>query len=254
MDIATVIGLVAAWALIIISIAISGGFAGFLNIPSLLIVVGGTLAALLIAFSLQDFLAGLKAIVKAFKPNIPPFEEEVAYIVSIAQKARKDGILSLENELPEYYSHDSFLGNAIKMVVDGADAETLEKVLEAMLENEEKKWKLEISFWDQFAALAPAYGMIGTLIGLIQMLKNLNDPSTLGPAMAVALITTLYGALMANAIGGPIANKLKIYAEKALLVKQLYAEGLMMILKGENPRVIEQKLAMLAGIQLTEQE
>jgi len=254
MDIATVIGLVAAWALIIISIAISGGFAGFLNIPSLLIVVGGTLAALLIAFSLQDFLAGLKAIVKAFKPNIPPFEEEVAYIVSIAQKARKDGILSLENELPEYYSHDPFLGNAIKMVVDGADAETLEKVLEAMLENEEKKWKLEISFWDQFAALAPAYGMIGTLIGLIQMLKNLNDPSTLGPAMAVALITTLYGALMANAIGGPIANKLKIYAEKALLVKQLYAEGLMMILKGENPRVIEQKLAMLAGIQLTEQE
>lgn len=254
MDIATVIGLVAAWALIIISIAISGGFAGFLNIPSLLIVVGGTLAALLIAFSLQDFLAGLKAFVKAFKPNIPPFEEEVAYIVSIAQKARKDGILSLENELPEYYSHDPFLGNAIKMVVDGADAETLEKVLEAMLENEEKKWKLEISFWDQFSALAPAYGMIGTLIGLIQMLKNLNDPSTLGPAMAVALITTLYGALMANALGGPIANKLKIYADKALLVKQLYAEGLMMILKGENPRVIEQKLAMLAGIQLTEQE
>ena len=120
-----------------------------------------------------------------------------------------------------------------------------------MLENEERKWKLEIGFWDQFAAMAPAYGMIGTLIGLIQMLKNLNDPSTLGPAMAVALITTLYGALMANTIGSPIANKLKIYAERALLVKQLYAEGLLLILKGENPRVIEQKLAMLAGVQLS---
>jgi len=254
MDIATLIGLISAWVLIIISIAISGGFAGFLNIPSLLIVVGGTLAALLIAFSLQDFIAGLKAFVKAFKPNIPPFEEEVAYIVIIAQKARKDGILSLENELPEYFTHDPFLGNAIKMIVDGADAETLEKVLEAMMENEEKKWKSEISFWDQFAALAPAYGMIGTLIGLIQMLKNLNDPSTLGPAMAVALITTLYGALMANALGGPIANKLKTYADRALLVKQVYAEGLLMILKGENPRVIEQKLSMLAGIQVSEQE
>jgi len=254
MDIATLIGLISAWVLIIISIAISGGFAGFLNIPSLLIVVGGTLAALLIAFSLQDFIAGLKAFVKAFKPNIPPFEEEVAYIVTIAQKARKDGILSLENELPEYFAHDPFLGNAIKMIVDGADVETLEKVLDAMMENEEKKWKIEISFWDQFAALAPAYGMIGTLIGLIQMLKNLNDPSTLGPAMAVALITTLYGALMANALGGPIANKLKTYADRALLVKQIYAEGLLMILKGENPRVIEQKLSMLAGIQVSEQE
>ena len=251
MDIATIVGLVAAWILIALSIATSGGFAGFLNIPSLIIVVGGTLAALLIAYSLPDFIAGLKAFMKAIKPGIPPFEEEVAYIVNIAQKARKDGILSLENELPEYYAHDPFLGNAIKMIVDGADAETLEKVLDAMLENEEKQWKLEIGFWDQFAALAPAYGMIGTLIGLIQMLKNLNDPSTLGPAMAVALITTLYGALMANTVGGPIANKLKIYADRALLVKQLYAEGLLLILKGENPRVIEQKLAMLAGVQLS---
>ncbi|HIC08650.1 MAG TPA: motility protein A [Aquificales bacterium] len=251
MDIATIVGLIAAWVLIALSIATSGGFAGFLNIPSLIIVVGGTLAALLIAYSLPDFIAGLKAFMKAIKPGIPPFEEEVAYIVNIAQKARKDGILSLENELPEYYAHDPFLGNAIKMIVDGADAETLEKVLDAMLENEERKWKLEIGFWDQFAAMAPAYGMIGTLIGLIQMLKNLNDPSTLGPAMAVALITTLYGALMANTIGSPIANKLKIYAERALLVKQLYAEGLLLILKGENPRVIEQKLAMLAGVQLS---
>ena len=251
MDIATIIGLVAAWVLIVLAIATSGGFAGFLNIPSLIIVVGGTFAALLIAFPLPDFIAGLKAFMKAIKPNIPPFEEEVAYIVAIAQKARKDGILSLENELPEYFAHDPFLGNAIKMIVDGADAETLEKVLEAMLEVEENRWKIEINFWDQFAALAPAYGMIGTLIGLIQMLKNLNDPSTLGPAMAVALITTLYGALMANTFGGPIANKLKIYAERALLLKRIYAEGLLLILKGENPRVIEQKLAMLAGVQLS---
>ena len=251
MDIATIIGLVAAWILIALAIATSGGFAGFLNIPSLIIVVGGTFAALLIAFPLPDFIAGLKAFMKAIKPNIPPFEEEVAYIIAIAQKARKDGILSLENELPEYFAHDPFLGNAIKLIVDGADAETLEKVLEAMLEVEENKWKIEINFWDQFAALAPAYGMIGTLIGLIQMLKNLNDPSTLGPAMAVALITTLYGALMANTFGGPIANKLKIYAERALLLKRIYAEGLLLILKGENPRVIEQKLAMLAGVQLS---
>ena len=253
MDIATLIGLVGAWVLIAIAIATSGGFAGFLNVPSIIIVVGGTLAALLVAFSLGDFIAGLKAFIKAIRPGVPPFEEEVAYIVNIAQKARKDGILSLENELPQYYAHDPFLGNAIKLIVDGADAETLEKILDAMLENEEKKWKLEINFWEQFAALAPAYGMIGTLIGLIQMLKNLNDPSTLGPAMAVALITTLYGAVLANAMAGPIATKLKTYAERFLLVKQLYAEGLLMILKGENPRVIEQKLSLLAGIETTEE-
>ena len=253
MDIATLIGLISAWVLIAVAIVTSGGSAGFLNVPSIIIVVGGTLSSLLIGFSLSDFIAGLKAFKKAIKPNIPAFEEEVAYIVNIAQKARKDGILSLENELPEYYAHDPFLGNAIKMIVDGADAETLEKVLDAMLENEEKKWKLEINFWEQFAALAPAYGMIGTLIGLIQMLKNLNDPSTLGPAMAVAIITTLYGALLSNALAGPIANKLKTYADRFLLVKELYTEGLLMILKGENPRVIEQKLSMLAGIQVIEE-
>jgi chemotaxis protein MotA len=251
MDIATLIGLIAAWSLIVIAIGISGGFAGFLNIPSLLIVVGGTFASLLIAFPLSDFIAGLKAFFKAFKPDIPPFEEEVSYMVSIAQKARKDGILSLENELAEYYAHDPFLGSAIKLIVDGADAETLEKIIDAMLDNEEKKWKTQISYWEQFAVLSPAYGMIGTLIGLIQMLKNLDDPSKLGPAMAVALITTFYGALMANALGNPIANKLKLYADRALLVKQLYAEGLLMILKGENPRVIEQKLALLAGVKLS---
>jgi chemotaxis protein MotA len=253
MEIATILGLVIAWALIIISIATSGGFAGFINIPSLLIVVGGTLGALLVAFSLGDFIKGLKSFSKALKPNIPPFEEEVSYIVQIAQKARRDGILSLENELSEYYAHDPFLGNAIKMIVDGADAETLEKVLSAMLENEEKAWKLEISFWEQFGALAPAFGMIGTLIGLIQMLKNLNDPSTLGPAMAVALITTLYGALLANTLANPVANKLKTFAERAILLKELYAEGILMIIKGENPRVIEQKLSMLAGIEVTEE-
>jgi chemotaxis protein MotA len=253
MDLATVIGLIAVWVLIIISIAISGGFAGFLNIPSLLIVVGGTLGALLVAFPLSEFTGGLKAFMKSIKPQVPPYEEEVAYIVNIAQKARKDGILSLENELPEYFAHDPFLGNAIKMIVDGADAQTLEKVLEAMLANEERTWKNQISYWEQFAALAPAYGMIGTLIGLIQMLKNLNDPSTLGPAMAVALITTLYGALMANTVGGPVANKLKLYMEKNMLVKEIYAEGLLMILKGENPRIIEQKLSILAGIQKSEE-
>jgi chemotaxis protein MotA len=252
MDIATLIGIVAAWVLIFLSIKISGGLAGFINIPSVVIVFGGVFASLLIAFPLGDFIKGVKAFFKAIFPRLPSFEEEVAYIVSIAQKARREGILSLENDLPEYYSHDPMLGDAIKMLVDGADAETLKTVVEAMLENEEKKWQLEIQFWEMFANFAPAYGMIGTLIGLIQMLKNLNEPSKLGPAMAVALVTTLYGAVLANVFGTPIANKLRIYADKILLVKQLYAEGIVMIVEGENPRVIAQKLALLAGIESEE--
>jgi len=253
MDIATIIGIISAWLLIIVSIAISGGLGGFLNIPSILIVVGGSLSSLLISFSLSDFIQGLKSFIKAIRPNIPDIEEAVSYMVNIAQLARRDGILSLEDQLAEYYRYDPFLGSAIKTVVEGADTDTLEGVLNTMLEMEEKKWRLEILFWNQLATLSPAYGMIGTLIGLVQMLKNLNNPAALGPAMAVALITTFYGALIANALAGPIANKLSVYSEKDLLIKRIYIEGLLMILKGESPVIIEQKLNVLAGIDLEEQ-
>lgn len=253
MDLGTLIGIGAAFLLIVISILIGGSITAFINIPSLFIVVGGGMAAALGSFPMSDFIRGLTAISKAFLWKPPDFAEVLETIGEIASKVRKEGILSLESEIETYYQKDPFLGDMIRMLVDGIEISEIKATAEGALAQLDEKLSTEVAVWEKLADLFPAYGMIGTLIGLIQMLRNLNDPSALGPGMAVALITTLYGAILANAFAIPVANKLKKIKDTEILIKTVYIQAIEKIQKGENPNVIKQEVAVMLGIEVGEE-
>ena len=253
MDLGTLIGIGAAFLLIAISILIGGSVTAFINIPSLLIVVGGGMAAALGSFPMSDFIRGVSAITKAFLWKPPDFADVLNTIGEIASKVRKEGILSLESEIETYYQKDPFLGDMIRMLVDGIEISEIKATAEGALAQLDEKLSTEVAVWEKLADLFPAYGMIGTLIGLIQMLRNLNDPSALGPGMAVALITTLYGAILANAFAIPVANKLKKIKDTEILIKTVYIEAIEKIQKGENPNVIKQEVAVMLGIEVGEE-
>ncbi len=253
MDLGTLIGIGAAFLLIAISILIGGSVTAFINIPSLFIVVGGGMAAALGSFPMSDFIRGLTAISKAFLWKPPDFADVLNTIGEIASKVRKEGILSLESEIETYYQKDPFLGDMIRMLVDGIEISEIKATAEGALAQLDEKLSTEVAVWEKLADLFPAYGMIGTLIGLIQMLRNLNDPSALGPGMAVALITTLYGAILANAFAIPVANKLKKIKDTEILIKTVYIEAIEKIQKGENPNVIKQEVAVMLGIEVGEE-
>ena len=252
MDIATLIGIVAAYLLIIGSIVIGGSPGAFINIPSLLITVGGGLAAGLAGYPLGEFIGGLKAILKAIKPEVGDPLETVEFLTEIAKKARKEGILALESDIDQFYAKDPFLGNIMRMLIDGLEVEEIKSTAESSMAQIEQKLSTEVSVWESLGDLFPAFGMIGTLIGLIQMLQNLSDPSALGPGMAVAMITTLYGAILANTLCIPVAKKLKYYKELKMLFLEAYILTAEAIEKGTNPNILRQKLAGLFGVEVKE--
>ena len=242
MDISTILGFVIGVVCIVISITIGGGklTEGFLDAPSAFIVFGGTIAAMLVSYPIPKLLEGLKTIKYAFsKQEIDP-TEVIQKINDLALSARKEGLLALE-EIAQNMD-DPFLQKGILLIVDGTDAELLRSILETEIAFVENRHKDNQKVWESIADLGPAWGMLGTLIGLIIMLGQLSDPSTLGPKMAVALVTTFYGSLIANFIATPIANKLKLNSNDEILHKQVMVEGLLSIQAGENPRVIEEKL------------
>lgn len=241
MDIGTIVGFVLGAVCMVFGILTSGtGFMSFVDVPSLLIVVGGTFAGLLISNSLQSFLAGLKTIKHAFSNKESDPVVVIKKINDLAFAARKEGLLALE-EIAQNME-DPFLQKGIMLIVDGTDAELLRNIMETEIVFVETRHKDNQKFWAGMAEAGPAWGMIGTLIGLIGMLGALDDPTTIGPKMAVALITTLYGSIMANYIAGPIEGKLKAKSADEILHKQVMVEGLLSIQAGENPRVIEEKL------------
>lgn len=252
MDIATLVGMGGAWLLIIISIIIGGSPMAFVNGPSLLIVVGGGLAAALASFPMKDFISGIKAIGKVFKPGMPDPMETIEFLVTTMKKARKEGILSLESDIDQYYEKDRLLGDIMRMLIDGQDIEEIESNVENALAQIDQKLSTEVNVWDALGELFPALGMIGTLIGLIQMLQNLSDPAALGPGMAVAMITTLYGAVLANVLCIPIVKKLKYYKDIELMYKESYLITAKAIEKGLNPNSLQQKLAALYGVEVGE--
>ena len=241
MDISTVIGLVGGIVCIIISMFCTGGTPkDFWDVSSVFIVFGGTIGALMISYPLPKLVEGLKTIKYAFrKQEIDP-TEVIKKINDLALSARKEGLLALE-EIAQNMD-DPFLQKGVLLIVDGTDAELLRSILETEIAFVENRHKDNQKVWETMAEPGPAWGMIGTLIGLIVMLGALNDPSTLGPKMAVALITTFYGSLIANFIATPISNKLKLNSSDEILHKQVMVEGLLSIQAGENPRVIEEKL------------
>jgi len=253
MDIATLIGIVAAYLLIIGSIIIGGSPGAFINIPSVLITVGGGLAAGLAGYPLSEFIGGLKALLKALKPQVGDPIDTVEFLTEIAKKARKEGILALESDIDQFYARDPFLGNVMRMLIDGLEIEEIKSTAESSMAQIDQKLSTEAAVWETLGDLFPAFGMIGTLIGLIQMLQNLSDPSALGPGMAVAMITTLYGAILANTLCVPIARKLKYYKDLKLLFLDAYILTAEAIEKGINPNILRQKLAGLFGVELKEE-
>jgi chemotaxis protein MotA len=253
MDIATLIGIGAAYLLIIASIVIGGSPGSFINIPSLLITVGGGLAAGLAGYPLGEFVGGLKAILKTIKPAVGDPLETVNFLTEIAKKARKEGILALESDIDQFYSKDPFLGNIMRMLIDGLEIEEIRSTAENSMAQVDQKLSTEVAVWEALGDLFPAFGMIGTLIGLIQMLQNLSDPSALGPGMAVAMITTLYGAILANTLCIPVAKKLKYYKDLKLLFLEAYILTAEAIEKGINPNILKQKLAGLFGVEVKEE-
>ena len=240
MDIGSIVGLLIAWGLVLWSLVIGVGIGPYIDFPSFLITVGGSIGVVMSAFPINKLIIGLKAVSKAFI-YIPQSEQNlISQLVDFAVKARRDGILSLESE--EENMKDEFLKKGIRLAVDGTEPEVIRTVLEMDFENMVQRHEANISVMAYFADIGPAMGMIGTLIGLVAMLLNMSDPSAIGPAMAVALITTFYGSLIANMIANPIATKMKIRSIEEQHLREIMLAGIMAIQSGDNPRIVEQKL------------
>lgn len=237
------VGLIFGFAMLaygIIDNAGMGGIRSYLDPASAIITFGGSLGATLCSFTLQDFIAGIKSFTLIFKVPALNTTDMIKKIIELSNVARKEGLLSLEEAAADL--DEPFLKKGILLIVDGTDPDLVRGIMETELVSIEGRHKKLINFWDVLGSMGPAWGMIGTLVGLVNMLNNMSDASAIGPAMAVALITTLYGSLLANWLCGPVSNKLKLDNEAEMMLKEVMIEGLLSIQAGENPRVIEEKL------------
>lgn len=240
MDLGTVIGLVLIMALLMGAMAMGVGIGPYIDIPSVLIVVGGSFGALMVSFKMEQMKNFVKVFMIAVKPPQEDVAELIKNLVEYATQARKDGILALETAAAQ--EENEFLKVGLSMAVDGNEPDTIRELLEIEMEQTNQRHLGNAAIFDQWAGIAGAMGMIGTLIGLVAMLLNMADPSAIGPSMAVALLTTMYGAMIGNIVGAPIANILNIRNGEEMLVKEIIIEGIMSIQAGDNPRNLEQKL------------
>jgi chemotaxis protein MotA len=240
-DITVIIGVVLGFGMMVYGIISgSGDFATFINIPSLVITVGGAISSAISANKKTVVFGIAKVIMEAIKEPKIDYIGNLRTLVSFSEKARREGLLSLESSIEEI--QDPFFKKAVQLVVDGTEPEVLRTMMEIEIDMATSEMMDQKAFFDSLGTFGPAFGMIGTLVGLIQMLKSLNDPSSLGPSMAVALITTLYGSILANIVGIPIAEKISKRAGDLELSKRMILEGVLSIQAGENPRVLEEKL------------
>lgn len=244
LDLASIIGFVLAIVLVVFGITADDGFAaleGFMDYKSALITFGGAFASVLVMNpNISAYLNNLKSFALVLKPVPSNEKETIENIISLSNVARKEGLLALEEAANGI--EDEFMKKGVLLIVDGTDPELVRSIMETELTCIEDRHKSVIGFWENLAAMGPAWGMIGTLIGLINMLGKLSDISTVGPNMAVALITTLYGSMLANWLCTPVATKLKANNGLEIMLKEVMVEGLLSIQAGENPRVIEEKL------------
>ena len=243
MDIASVLGIVLCFAMCAYGIIDNAGIANigrYLDLPSAIITFGGAFFAVLASNSLADYIGGLKSFLLIFKGSNTDVKGMIQKIIELSNVARKEGLLSLEEAAGDL--DDEFMKKGILLIVDGTDPELVRGIMETELVSIEERHTKKIGFWEDLGSMGPAWGMIGTLVGLVNMLNEMDDPSSIGPSMAVALITTLYGSLLANWICAPVASKLKSNNANEILIKSIMIEGLLSIQAGENPRVIEEKL------------
>ena len=247
MDLATLVGIVLCFVLVIFGIVFDGSnviftnLTSFVDVPSAIITFGGAICCVLImCSSFGDMAKKFGSFKIALKTEDANVLEAIENLIKLSNIARKEGLLALEESANNM--EDPFIKKGLMLVVDGTEPELVSSIMESELNCIEDRHKDTISFWENLASMGPAWGMIGTLIGLVNMLKALDDPSSIGPAMAVALITTLYGSLLANWIATPVATKLKAKNAEEILTKEILVEGILSIQAGENPRVIEEKL------------
>ena len=238
MDLATLIGLVGGFLTVGAAIALGGAPGAFVDVPSIVIVCVGTMLVTLMKFSLGQFLGATKVAINAFMGKMPSAQELIDKAVELANQARTNGLLALEEaEVP-----DEFFQKSINLLVDGHDPEVVKSVLNKDMNLTLSRHKDGQAIFKAIGDVAPAMGMIGTLIGLVQMLGSMDDPKKIGPAMAVALLTTLYGAVIANMVALPIANKLELRSAEERLAKSLIIDAVVAIQDGQNPRVIADML------------
>ena len=240
MDIATLIGILVSFGLVMISILMGGEGVWFVNAPSVMIVFGGTMGATLLAYPLGDVLSVFNVAKNVFMHKSQSASELIPLISGFAKKARQEGILSFESQLSEI--EDPFLVKGIQMAIDGMESSSIEDVMTTEIIYLEERHRLGSEIFTTMGTFAPAVGMLGTIIGLVQMLMQMEDPSQIGAPMAVALLTTFYGTLLANLLFLPVAGKLKTRSKQEILVKQMVLEGVISIQSGDNHRVVEQKL------------
>lgn len=242
MDKATIIGLGLGIGLLVLAIAIAPGskFSAFWDSASFAVVVGGAIAAGFIAFPMKTMFGVPKVVMKVFFPKQESLSPVINQLVEFAEIARRDGILALESKTDEI--KDPFILLGIQMAVDGTDAEMMETILRSEIMAVAERHKTGKATMDTIGRYAPAFGMIGTLMGLIIMLGNMDDPAAIGPGMAVALITTMYGALVSNLFCLPFADKLAFYSKREMETREVILRGILSIQDGDNPRVLEQKL------------
>lgn len=241
MDLNTIFGGILALLIVVVAMAVGpGGVMIFVHVPSMAIVLGGTIAVTMLAFPLAELKPVLKVMmVAAVRKQATP-TEEIERVVQYANLARREGLLALENQLKEV--EDPFFAKGIQLVIDGFGAETVRDIMELEAEWERQRHDTGKKIMDQMAAFSPAFGMIGTLVGLVQMLQDLSDPSSIGVGMATALLTTLYGAMAANMLFIPLAGKLEMVANQEALLRSLMIEGIVAIQSGEKPQLIKEKL------------
>lgn len=241
MNFGSLLGLLIVTASIAYAAVAGGGSASaFIDWPAIACVFGGCLAALLLCYPFSTVLGLAKAVKTVFTHRLPDTAEIVAVLVDLADLARRDGLLALDARLAEL--RDPFLALGVQLAVDGTSPEVIEEILRAESDAATLRWTIQKNLFEQLGKYAPAFGMIGTLVGLVLMLGNMSDPGAIGPGMAVALLTTLYGALLANAVCLPCAEKLNYLSKQEAAARDLVLRGILAIQSGDSPRVVRQKL------------
>ena len=238
MDLATLIGLIGGAAVIVAAILVDSSLITFINLPSLLIVFGGTFAVTLVKFPINAFFNAFKVATKAFVVRLDRPQETIQQAIKLSSVVRREGLLALEHQKLT----NPFFNKGIQLCVDGHDPDFVRKVLETERERTIDRHEVGQRIFRAIGDSAPAMGMMGTLVGLVQMLTVMQDPKAIGPAMAVALLTTLYGAMMANLFALPIADKLELRTQEEAMAKTLVIESITSILESRNPRVIQEHL------------
>lgn len=238
MDIGTLLGIIAGFGLIIGAILMGGGVSGYIDIPSVIVVVGGTFAVTFIMFPMKTVLGSIKVAMKAFFAKPPNPVDNIKQIIQLAETARKESLVALEKANVS----DPFLQRGILLVADGTEESLVRSVMDFEISAMKKRHTQGQNVFKGMGTYAPAFGMIGTLIGLVGMLQNLSDPSAIGPSMAVALLTTFYGAVLANVVFMPIANKLAERSIEEVSYMEVTMEGVIAILNGEHPNIVKEKL------------